>query len=281
MEGGERIMSQAKSYDIVYDDVSKVYNHESTTEETVVALENVNETLPGDKFISIVGPSGCGKSTLLNITQGLTEPTDGMVKVGGEEIKSPRKEENLDRAVVFQDSTLLPWKTVLENVTYGLDIRGIEEIEGKPTREHAKEFIQMVGLAGFEEAYPHQLSGGMQQRVNLARALVLQPGLLLMDEPFSSLDAQTKEVMQTELLDLWKKNRSTVLFVTHDLEEAVFLSDEVLVLGTDPGRVIDRITIDIDRPRKRSVRGTAKFGELTDRMWNLLEEEVKKTLQTG
>lgn len=261
--------------DIVYDGVRKVYTDK--TGNDFLAVDTVNERIDGGNFVSIVGPSGCGKTTLLHMTHGLLSATDGEVRVDGRPVREPKEEAQLNRAVVFQEHNLMPWYTVRRNVEYGMRTRG--RLSNDEVGTTAQRYIEMVGLSGFEESYPVELSGGMQQRVNLARALSLEPSLILMDEPFSSLDAQTKEIMQEELLELWQQNQSTVLFITHDLEEAVFLSDEVLVMGTQPGRVIRRYAVDFERPRRRSLRNDAAFNEQVERLWSELEDEVMKTIR--
>jgi NitT/TauT family transport system ATP-binding protein len=262
---------------IEYDGVKKAYSDKKTGDD-FLAVDTINEQIDGGKFISIVGPSGCGKTTLLHMTHGLLNPTEGEVRVDGQPVTRPKYEETLNRAVVFQEHNLMPWYTVTNNVMYGMKTR-----KQKPDDEidkTAQNYIEMVGLSGFEDSYPVELSGGMQQRVNLARALSMEPSLLLMDEPFSSLDAQTKEIMQEELLDLWQQNQSTVLFITHDLEEAVFLSDEVIVMGTQPGRVIQRHDIGFERPRSRDLRNDSEFGKKVQRLWSDLEDEVMKTIKS-
>ena len=261
--------------DIVYDGVRKVYTDKLGND--FLAVDTVNERIDGGRFVSIVGPSGCGKTTLLHMTHGLLSATDGEVRVDGKPVRAPKEEEQLNRAVVFQEHNLMPWYTVRRNVEYGMRTRG--RLSKEEVEETGQRYIEMVGLSGFEDSYPVELSGGMQQRVNLARALSLEPSLILMDEPFSSLDAQTKEIMQEELLQLWQQNQSTVLFITHDLEEAVFLSDEVLVMGTQPGRVIRRYEVDFERPRKRKLRNDAEFNEQVERLWSELEDEVMKTIR--
>ena len=186
------------------------------------ALQDVDLQVMEGEFLSIVGPSGCGKTTFLSVVDGLIPATAGTITVDGREVNAPGP----DRAMVFQDASLLPWRTVLGNVVYGLEC---QRVPAREARERARHFIDMVGLSGFEQHYPHELSGGMQQRVNLARALVMDPQILLMDEPFAALDAQTRELMQEELLQIWLKARKTVLFITHQIDEAIFLSDRVVV----------------------------------------------------
>jgi len=232
----------------------------------LVALDRVNLIIREGEFVSVVGPSGCGKTTFLNIVDGLLRPTSGQIIVDGQHVSEPGP----DRAVVFQDASLLPWRTVLGNVTYGL------ECQNRPMREaqdRARHFIEMVGLSGFEQHYPHELSGGMQQRVNLARALVMDPQLLLMDEPFAALDAQTREAMQEELIEITLKAKKTVLFITHQIDEAVYLSDRVIVFSSRPGRVKADIAINIERPRKLRLKRDPRFHALEDEVWSLVHDQ--------
>ena len=234
----------------------------------VVALGGVNLQIMDGEFLAIVGPSGCGKTTFLSVVDGLIAATSGRILVDGEVVTRPGP----DRAVVFQDASLLPWRTVLANVCYGLECLGVRTREA---RDRAQQFISLVGLAGFEQHYPHELSGGMQQRVNLARALVVDPKILLMDEPFASLDAQTRELMQEELTRIWAKAKKTVLFITHQIDEAIYLADRVVVFSGRPGTVKESITVDIERPRPIGVKRQARFHALEDRIWGLIEEDVK------
>jgi NitT/TauT family transport system ATP-binding protein len=237
----------------------------------LLALDDINLTVMDGEFVSIVGPSGCGKTSFLNVVDGLLPATGGRILLDGHVVSEPGR----DRALVFQDASLLPWRTVLANVLYGLECQGIGAREA---RERAHHFIAMVGLQGFEHHYPHELSGGMQQRVNLARALVMDPQILLMDEPFAALDAQTREVMQEELLEIWRAAKKTVLFITHQINEAIYLSDRVIVFSARPGRVKQSVAIDIARPRKLAVKRDPRFLQFEDVVWNLIEDEVKKTI---
>jgi NitT/TauT family transport system ATP-binding protein len=234
----------------------------------LVALDGVTLEVMEGEFVAIVGPSGCGKTTFLAVVDGLIAATGGCVLVDGEVVTRPGP----DRAVVFQDASLLPWRTVLNNVGYGLECLGIAAPEA---RRRAARLIALVGLSGFEQHYPHELSGGMQQRVNLARALVVDPKILLMDEPFASLDAQTRELMQEELTRIWAAAKKTVLFITHQIDEAIYLADRVVVFSGRPGKVKDSITVDIERPRPIGVKRQARFHALEDRIWGLIEEDVK------
>jgi NitT/TauT family transport system ATP-binding protein len=234
----------------------------------LVALDGVNLQVMDGEFVAIVGPSGCGKTTFLSVVDGLIAATGGRVLVDGEVVTRPGP----DRALVFQDASLLPWRTVLGNVRYGLECLGVRAREADA---RAARLIALVGLSGFEHHYPHELSGGMQQRVNLARALVVDPKILLMDEPFASLDAQTRELMQEELTRIWEGARKTVLFITHQIDEAIYLADRVVVFSGRPGKVKDNITVDIERPRPLGVKRRAQFHALEDRIWGLIDEDVK------
>lgn len=235
---------------------------------SVEALRGINFTVREGEFVSIVGASGSGKSTLLRIIDGLLEPTGGAVYVDDARVVRPGR----DRAMVFQQDSLLPWKTVIENVAYGLTLAKRPKAEAARIAER---FIAMTGLAGFESHFPHQLSGGMRQRVNVARALAVDPRILLLDEPFAALDAQTREIMQTELLSIWQESRKTVLLITHQIDEAVFLSDRVIIFSARPGSVREEVIIDLPRPRHLDLKRTPKFVALLDRIWKLIEEEVR------
>src|SRR6266852_4956601 len=225
---------------------------------------------PGE-FVCVVGPTGCGKSTLLNVAVGLLQPSAGAVRVFGE----PLAGLNLKAGYLFQTEALMPWRTALQNVTAGLEFRGVERGEA---RRLAEGWLQRVGLAGFGDRYPHQLSGGMRKRVALAQTLILDPQIILMDEPFSALDIQTRQLMENELLELWAANRKSVVFITHDLEEAISLSDRVVVLSAAPeARPIGEFAIDLPRPRDvQEIRLSPRFIELHDRIWHAMKEEVLK-----
>ena len=211
----------------------------------VTAVADVSLEINTGEFVSIVGPSGCGKTTLLNMVAGFILPSEGEILLGGREVKGPGP----DRGVVFQNFALFPWKTVLDNVAFGLKMRGVPRQERERS---AREFVALVGLTGAEARYPNELSGGMQQRVGVARALANSPDLLLMDEPFASVDAQTRMTLQEELTRIWEAKHPTVLFITHDVDEAVFLSDRVTVLSKSPGMVRAEIPIALPRPRSWS-----------------------------
>jgi NitT/TauT family transport system ATP-binding protein len=238
------------------------------TNSRLRALGGVDLKVMDGEFVSIVGPSGCGKTTFLSVVDGLIPASAGRVLVDGRAVTKPGP----DRAVVFQDASLLPWRTVLGNVRYGLECL---DVGGREAKERAAHFIEMVGLSGFEHHYPYELSGGMQQRVNLARALVVDPKILLMDEPFASLDAQTREVMQEELLQIWLKAKKTVLFVTHQIDEAIYLSDRVIVFSGRPGKVKQSIPVTIERPRRLAVKRETRFHGIEDAIWTLIEEDVR------
>ena len=226
------------------------------------------EIRPGE-FVSIVGPSGCGKTTFLNAVDGLQPISGGALELNGKPIERPGP----DRAMVFQQPSLLPWRTVLGNVTYGLELQG--HISKSERNARAGDLIKLVGLGGFEHAFPTELSGGMQQRVNLARALATDPEMLLLDEPFAALDAQTREFMQRELLRIWGETRKTALFITHDIKEAVYLADRVMVFTRRPGRVKTCVEIDLPRPRELSIKRDPRFLEFEDEIWKSIEEEVR------
>ena len=244
------------------------------TGRSVVAIEEFSVEIEPQQFVTIVGPSGCGKSTFLKIANGLLRPTSGSVTIHGEDVQSGRR----SRGTVFQDASLLPWYTVLRNAAYGLECQGVRRQEAE---ERARPVLELVGLTGFEDAHPHELSGGMRQRVNVARALTIDPEILLMDEPFASLDAQTREFMQSELLGIWSKSSKTVLFVTHQIDEAVYLSDRVLVMSARPGRLIADITVDIPRPRDLRIKREPKFVELVSQVWDLLHGPAGGSLETA
>jgi len=219
------------------------------------------------EFVSIVGPSGCGKSTFLNILLGLIKPDSGELVMKGKKITGP----GTDRAMVFQEFGLLPWRTVLHNIELGLELK---KVPAAKRRAIAEPLVALVGLSGFESHYPHELSGGMKQRVGLARALATNPDVLLMDEPFAALDAQTRDLMQVELLRIWREARKTVLFVTHQIDEAIYLSDRVMVMSKRPGRAKKTFAIGLPRPREYEMRVTPQFNDLKLEIWNTLKDEI-------
>ena len=235
------------------------------------ALQAINLAVGRGEFISVVGPSGCGKTTFLRIVAGLEPASAGDVLLDGRAVRGPGG----DRGFVFQTDSLLPWRTVFANAIIGREIAGRV---GPHERRRTMELLKLVGLEGFEHYHPRQLSGGMRQRVNLARALAIDPEILLMDEPFSSLDAQTREIMQTELLRIWEEGRKTVLFVTHQIDEAVFLSDRVLVFARRPGRLLESVVIELPRPRALAIKRTAEFVRYVDHIWRLIEDDVRASV---
>lgn len=212
------------------------------TDETVTAVGDVSFTIEEGEFVAVLGPSGCGKTTILNIVAGFQKQTSGSVRVGGKDVTGPSPE----RGVVFQSFALFPWKTVLGNVVFGLRMRGVPRRDREPI---AQRYLELVGLDGFERKFPHELSGGMQQRLGVARVLANEPAVMLMDEPFASVDAQTRRKLQEDLTAIFEANHPTVFFVTHDIEEAVFLADRVVVLSTRPSRVKEVVTVPLERPR--------------------------------
>jgi NitT/TauT family transport system ATP-binding protein len=236
-------------------DVNKRFNTRSG--ETVIALDGVNLGVADGEFLSVVGPSGCGKTTLLRILAGLEPLTSGFAMIEHDPVAGPRD----DVAVVFQQATLLPWYSVLENVLLPVRLRGTPS---KQSLERAEELLVLAGLSGFSRKYPFELSGGMQQRVSICRALIRDPKILLMDEPFGALDAMTRETMNLELMRLWAKHKKTVVFITHSIPEAVLLGDRVVVMSPRPGRITKILDVDIERPRTLKAMGLPKFGALCD-----------------
>ncbi len=240
-------------------------------EGSYTAVREVDLSIADGEFVSVVGPTGCGKSTLLNVAAGLLRPSSGSVKIHGE----PLAGVNRHAGYMFQSEALMPWRNALDNVTAGLQFRGDDP---QAARAKGEAWLERVGLAGFGDRYPHQLSGGMRKRVSLAQMLILDPHILLMDEPFSALDVQTRQLMENELLELWSADRKSVIFITHDLEEAISLSDRVVVLSAGPAtRPIGEYVIDLPRPRDVSeIRLTPRFIELHDRIWHAMKGEVLK-----
>ena len=242
-----------------------------STNGPLPALKDFNLEVADGEFVSVVGPSGCGKSTFLRILAGLMEPTSGEVTIfPGEDTSKPLNN------VVFQEYAIFPWKKVLDNVAFGLQMRGY----GKKERyDIAHNWLERVGLRKFAQHYPHQISGGMKQRVSIARALANDPEVLLMDEPLGALDAQTRTVMQDELLHIWETYRKTVVYITHSIEEAVLLSDRVVLMTAHPGTTKATFPVDIPRPRDLKTTGTAEFAELSYRIWESLRDEVIRTME--
>lgn len=239
--------------------------------QEVTALKNINFTIAEQEFVVLVGPSGCGKSTLLNIVGGLMSPSAGEVYFGG--IKG-NKEPLL--SIVFQEIALFPWRTVYENVVFGLEERGASKEE---QREKGRQYIEMVGLSGFESAYPKQLSGGMRQRAGIARALAVEPDLLLMDEPFSALDAQTRTIMQEELLSIWNRTKLSTLYVTHNIQEAVYLADRVIVMSRRPGEIKSIIPIDLPKTGRNEEKYRIEFDRYADQIWQLIRHDAQEALK--
>jgi NitT/TauT family transport system ATP-binding protein len=233
---------------------------------SVAALAPTSFSVARGEFICIVGPSGCGKTTLLNCIAGLLK-FNGSLSLGGVPIQGPGR----DRSMVFQAASLLPWRTVRQNVTYGLEQLGVGREERNAT---AARLIEMVGLGGRADAYPGQLSGGMQQRVNLARALAVNPEILLLDEPFAALDAMTRELMQAEFLQIWRETNMTAVFVTHGIDEACYLADRVFVMSRHPGRLKEILPVDLERPRSLDIKRSPEFNELVARVWRSIYEEM-------
>ena len=241
--------------------VTKSYR--TLQDEDLLALQDVSFDIAKGEFVSIVGTSGCGKTTLLKIVAGLIPRSAGEVLIGGSSVEGPRR----DIGFVFQQPVLLPWRTVLENTMLPIEVMGLPLDQ---YRERAHEILDMVGLTGFADRYPFELSGGMQQRVSITRALVYEPDVLLMDEPFGALDAMTRESMNLELLRIWSKSGKTVLFVTHSISEAIFLSDRVVALTPRPGRLADTVQVELPRPRRLDLMQTEAFGKLSRRIRSLL-----------
>jgi NitT/TauT family transport system ATP-binding protein len=243
-------------------------------ESSYTAVRDTTIDIADGEFVSVVGPTGCGKSTLLNIAAGLLRASSGEVKIFGE----PLNGINAKAGYMFQAESLMPWRSALDNVTAGLQFRGIARDEGT---QRGEDWLARVGLAGFGARYPHQLSGGMRKRVALAQMLILDPKIMLMDEPFSALDIQTRQLMENELLQLWEADKKSVLFITHDLEEAISLSDRVIVLAAGPGtHPIGEFAIDLPRPRDvAEIRMTPRFLALHERIWSAMKEEVLKGYQ--
>jgi NitT/TauT family transport system ATP-binding protein len=238
------------------------------------AVENVSLTVADGEFVSVVGPTGCGKSTLLNMAAGLLQPSQGSVHIYGE----PLTGVNARAGYMFQAESLMPWRTALQNVMAGLTFRGVDK---STAQAQAEDWLRRVGLGGFGDRYPHQMSGGMRKRASLAQTLVMDPDIILMDEPFSALDIQTRQLMENELLALWQSKKKSVLFITHDLDEAIAMSDRVVILSAGPAsHPIGEFTIDLPRPRDvAEIKMTPRFMELHQAIWAVLREEVLKGYQ--
>jgi NitT/TauT family transport system ATP-binding protein len=242
--------------------------------DRVTVLDGIDLSIRKGEFITLVGPSGSGKSVLLDIIGGLTQASDGVVRLDGDRIVRPDPKTGY----VFQQYALFPWRTALANIEYALEVRGVSKRE---RTDKARHFLALFGLSGFEDRYPNQLSGGMQQRVAIARALATEPQVLLMDEPFAALDAQTRDILQSELLKIWEKINTTVVFVTHSIDEAIFLADRIVVMTARPGRVKEIIDIDLPRPRDADIRSSNEFNVHRARVWEALRDEVNKAQRDG
>lgn len=254
---------------VTYDDVDKIYD------DTVTALKGIEFDIYPGEFVSFVGPSGCGKTTLLHMTCGILEPTRNEVRIDGTNVTSAEHERH-KVGLVFQQPVLLEWRKVMKNIMLPIEIlhkNGVLERSPDEYRERAQELIELVGLEGFEEAYPRELSGGMQQRVSICRSLIYEPEILLMDEPFGALDAFTKDRLNGELLDIWHETEKTILFVTHDLDDAIFLSDRVVVLSSRPGRILDVLEVDLPRPREKDIQTSQEFQDLVAKAYERIEVE--------
>ncbi len=258
---------------IVLDGLSQIYyirTKENAKREKFTAIKDFSLSINKGEFISIVGPSGCGKSTLLDIIAGLSKANSGKIFIDGKEISGPA----LDRGFVMQGYALFPWRTIRKNVEFGLELKKI------PKKERARisqEYLELVGLKGFEERYPHELSGGMRQRVAIARSLAYEPEVLLMDEPFAAVDAQTRETLQDELLRIWEKTNKTIIFVTHSIDEAVLLADRVVVLTKNPGTIKEVVEIELPRPRTNAdMRSSEDYSRITNHVWELLQSTERE-----
>ena len=258
--------------DVVVDKVTQIWGEDRTQ---VVALDRFSHRFRSAGFSCLLGPSGCGKSTLIQIVGGLEAATSGSVSIEDPAVPGSKRKPGKDSVMVWQNLNLFPWRNVIDNIAFGLEMRGVQRDE---RYRRARALITSVGLRGFENHLPGQLSGGMRQRVALARALIMERPILLMDEPFAALDAQTKIVMQEELLKIFDQTHKTVLFVTHAIEEAILLGDEVIVMTARPGRIKEVIPVDLPRPRSLEMINSKEFGALFDRTFHLIREEVKAAM---
>jgi NitT/TauT family transport system ATP-binding protein len=259
---------------LLLDNISCTFISKADRTQRYTAVADTTLSIAPGEFVSVVGPTGCGKSTLLNVAAGLTVPSTGSVQVFG----APLSGINARAGYMFQSEALMPWRSALQNVIAGLQYRGMPEPQA---REMGEQWLARVGLQGFGDRYPHQLSGGMRKRVALAQTLVLDPDIILMDEPFSALDIQTRQLMENEVLDLWQAKKKAVLFITHDLDEAIAMSDRVIVLSAGPGtHPIGEFVIDLERPRDvAEIRSDLRFVELHKQIWHVLRDEVLKGYQ--
>jgi len=263
---------------IIVKDVNRRYRIKQRSKEggePFLALQDVSFTVNAGEFLTIVGPSGCGKSTMLDLIAGLAVPTSGKLYLDGRPIEKPA----LDRGFVMQGYALFPWRTVRANVEFGLQIK---KVPRKERREIAERYLRLVNLTGFADRYPYELSGGMKQRVAIARALACDPEVLLMDEPFAALDAQTRETLQDELLRIWEETKKTIVFVTHSIDEAVALADRIVVMTSGPGRVREIVEVPLPRPRRvANIKATPDFMRIRYRVWELLQGEVQEAREVG
>ncbi|MFG2485135.1 MULTISPECIES: ABC transporter ATP-binding protein [Streptomyces] len=262
---------------IVFEEVTKTFpTKDKKSKEQFTALDGIDLEIEAGEFVVVVGPSGCGKSTLLDLLGGLTRPSSGRILLDGKPVTGP----GLDRGIVFQQYALLPWRTALGNVEFGLEATGVPRRERK---ERAREFLDLVGLTGFEDRHPHELSGGMRQRVAIARSLAYDPDVLLMDEPFAALDAQTRESLQDELRRIWQRTGKTVVFITHGIEEAVYLGQKVAVMTSRPGRVKEIVPVSFDARgggfQGEDLRSSPEFARYRHEIWTLLHDEVARAQQ--
>jgi len=256
---------------LVIENITKSYTDGKKGE--TIALEDINLTIHNEEFVAIVGPSGCGKSTLLNIIAGLLPTTSGQIYFDGLDLeKAPIT------SVVFQETGLFPWRTVYDNIKFGMEHMNLPK---KEIEDRVQHYIQMVGLSGFESSYPHQLSGGMKQRAGIARALAVKPDLLLMDEPLSALDAQTRQIMQEELLNIWNTERHRTVYITHNIHEAVYLADRVVVLSRRPGKIKEIITIDLPREGRGDKAYEERFSAYQEEIWNLIKDDALDAVKEG
>jgi NitT/TauT family transport system ATP-binding protein len=267
-------MQASSGYALALENITCTFASRENRSARYTAVKDTTLRIAPGEFVSVVGPTGCGKSTLLNVGAGLLQPSSGTVSVFGETLGGI----NRRAGYMFQAEALMPWRSALDNVTAGLSFRGVPKNEA---RERGEEWLKRVGLGGFGDRYPHQLSGGMRKRVGMAQTLILDPDIILMDEPFSALDIQTRQLMENELLDLWAAKRKAVLFITHDLDEAISMSDRVVVLSAGPGtHPIGEFAIDLPRPRDvAEIRSHPRFVELHAQIWGVLREEVLKGYQ--
>lgn len=263
----QKNMAEASNIKVQIKNLKKIYEGR---QGEVTALNGVDLDIKENEFVCVVGPSGCGKTTLLNILAGLEDETSGEVLVDGQPIEGTGG----DRGVVFQQYALFPWLTVEKNIAFGLKIKGLSE---EVIKERVNHYLEIVGLKDFRNAYPKELSGGMKQRVAIARAYAVNPKLLLMDEPFGALDAQTRAQLQTELLNTWAQEKKTCFFITHDVDEAVLLAQKVIVMSSRPGRIKEVIDIDIPYPRTQETKLTQRYTEIKNRIWGEVYEEYLET----